>query len=248
MMQDQVGKNDAIYSNVTAQHYLAYRPPLHSILLRAALVHCATTDFQQGLDMGCGVGHSAVALTNYCQEVVGLEPSPFMLQHSIKHKRIHYNQLQKIPLHFPVAHFDLITFAGTLYYAKSQGLLDEVLRVLRPLGYILLYDFEVLLQDLFENLGIAQQLPSSDYQHDIDFEGLDTATLKLSDKQTFSHSFFATPTDLAHLICSVPEQRFALNQVFSTGNPFAQLVKSLQAKDKYSIDANCYFTLYQNSL
>jgi ubiquinone/menaquinone biosynthesis C-methylase UbiE len=48
------------YDQVTAGHYAAYRPALHSLILRR--VFSDADSFDVGLDGGCGTGHSAIAL------------------------------------------------------------------------------------------------------------------------------------------------------------------------------------------
>jgi len=60
-----------MYDAITASHYSAYRPPFHSIILERALRQ--NKKRQLGVDIGCGTGHSAQALTEYCNFVVGLE-------------------------------------------------------------------------------------------------------------------------------------------------------------------------------
>ncbi len=77
-----------MYDAITALHYSAYRPPLHSIILGRALRE--NKKRRIGLDIGCGTGRSAQELANFCNHVVGLEPSKSMLFKTEKHEKVNY--------------------------------------------------------------------------------------------------------------------------------------------------------------
>ena len=70
------------YDNITAYHYSFYRPALHLPILESCL---EGKYFEKGLDIGCGTGHSSIALANFCNEIVGLDPSSDMLNLSLIH-------------------------------------------------------------------------------------------------------------------------------------------------------------------
>lgn len=57
------------YDEAIAYHYNAYRPPLHEVILSQVLGK--DERFQNGLDIGCGTGYSAIALAKYCSQVYG---------------------------------------------------------------------------------------------------------------------------------------------------------------------------------
>ncbi len=51
---------------------------------------------------------------------------------------------------------NIITFTGSLFYAKSQELLDEVIKVSTNSTKIIIYDFKVLLDITLKELEIYQ--------------------------------------------------------------------------------------------
>ena len=61
------------YDQITAFHYAAYRPLLHSKILNEYFDENGKQNI--GLDIGCGTGHSSVALAKYCHKVFGIDPS-----------------------------------------------------------------------------------------------------------------------------------------------------------------------------
>jgi methylase of polypeptide subunit release factors len=64
----------------TAFHYNAFRPPLHGSILRQCL---GQDSFSKVLDIGCGAGHSTVALAEFCQKAVGFDVSQSTLQQAL---------------------------------------------------------------------------------------------------------------------------------------------------------------------
>lgn len=76
------------YDRAVAAHYSSYRPPLHQMILQKVL--SSEELFDDGLDVGCGTGYSAVALADYCLRVYGVEPSQSMLDLAMPHDKIIY--------------------------------------------------------------------------------------------------------------------------------------------------------------
>ena len=118
------------YNPITAKHYAAYRPSLHLPILQKYLDE--NTHFALGLDVGCGTGQSAMALTNFCDKVIAIDPSESMLKNAMPQDHIEYQHCNGQDLEFEANIFDCITFAGFLFYAKSQHLLNEVVKVAKP--------------------------------------------------------------------------------------------------------------------
>ena len=67
-----------------------------------------------------------------------------MLAQAIGHSQVTYVHFDGINLPFADSSFNLVTFAGSLFYAKSQRMLNEVVRVCLPNAIVIAYDFEVL--------------------------------------------------------------------------------------------------------
>ena len=101
-----------------AQHYAAYRPSLHKLILDKAL---ESQKFERGLDVGCGTGQSAIALKHFCSEVMGIDPSEQMISKAIQTKGIQYKSYDLFDLTEDHSPFDIITFAGSLFYTKIPG-------------------------------------------------------------------------------------------------------------------------------
>lgn len=73
--------------------------------------------FNQGLDVGCGTGYSAGALAKYCTHIYGIDPSQSMLEEARPHEKITYRQGRGQDLPLPDKSIDVVTFAGSLFYA-----------------------------------------------------------------------------------------------------------------------------------
>ncbi len=140
------------YDPITAKHYAAYRPCLHLPILQKCIKN---EHYALGLDIGCGTGQSALALTNFCNKVIAIDPSESMLQNAMPHNQIEYQHCNGQDLQFEANIFDCITFAGSLFYAKSQHLLNEVEKVAKPNAQVIIYDFMVLLDPTLEQLGVT---------------------------------------------------------------------------------------------
>ena len=204
-------KSAAAYSKEIASHYKAYRPELHSILLKKCL---QADSFQRGLDVGSGVGHSSIALTSYCKEVIGLEPSAFMLQQAHQHPQIRYESFYT-QVSKP---YDLLCFFGVLFHINDKEL-NQYLLGLSQTGRVIVADFKI------------------DYSYAIDLLQLNVQKLNyehISDKNRFNQEFsllksdvFLTPfqctiLELLHLMITEPHINTALIQRFNT-TEFSQL-------------------------
>ena len=140
------------YNRNIAGHYRAYRPLLHKLILSMCLDE--TSFFNKGLDIGCGVGHSAIALSKYCDQVIGIEPSRNMRNLSICDEKVTYLDYKIDRLPFSSKDIGIVTFAGSLKYARSEHLLTDLWKVCESEALLIVYDFEILLRDIWEELGI----------------------------------------------------------------------------------------------
>ena len=137
------------YKSNIAEHYFAYRPPLHKLILKKAL---NSQTFEKGLDVGCGIGNSSIALKAFCAKVTGIDPSKHMIDKAIHHEDITYINSDLFHLPNNDRDYDIITFAGSLFYTKSQELLDKILMITREKGTVLIYDFKIRLHDICDRL------------------------------------------------------------------------------------------------
>jgi SAM-dependent methyltransferase len=236
------------YDHITAFHYSAFRPPLHKMILDECLEN--TGKFCMGLDIGCGTGQSSIALTNFCNKVIGIDPSEGMLKKSIIHPNIEYRPYNKRDFNFVDDLFDLATFAGSLYYAKSQKLLDEVVRVTKCGSKIIVYDFELLLDVIIEKINLNNLFrEKSLYDHQVNFSELNQEKIQLNKKSENHLSLEISISNLSHLLLSSKDNYNILNRFLGKENLYKKVNEQLYSKcktEKILIDAKSYLTVYQN--
>ncbi|MBT8299885.1 MAG: class I SAM-dependent methyltransferase [Maribacter sp.] len=237
------------YDPITAKHYAAYRPSLHLPILQKCLDDKAK--FAYGLDVGCGTGQSALALTHFCEKVMAIDPSKAMLKNAISHDQIEYQHCNGQDLDFKPNTFDIITFAGSLYYSKSQHLLNEVVKVSKPNAKVIIYDFEILLNPTLVALGVnppsKQQLA---YDHTVDFSGLESQNLQLQNKVQEEMAFAISPENLSHLLLADNDHYTLLAGKFGEADLFEKLFDRLQemaGSVRLQIGGLIYYTLYSSS-
>ncbi len=155
------------YDNSAAWHYAAYRPPLHCLILERIFQSDET--FHAGLDVGCGTGYSAIALSRYCDHVFGVDSSRAMLDSAETHAKVTYihGELDS-HIHLPARKLDIVSFAGSLFYTKSDSLRDALTRFCSPGGTVVVYDFGVLLYEVLTTLGVDCLTHTTDYDYTVD--------------------------------------------------------------------------------
>ena len=237
--------SDSTYDLITARHYEAYRPPLHQMILSK----CLKENADAGLDIGCGVGHSCIALAGYCDRVVGLEPSVDMLQKSKPHPKVTYKHFNGVNIDLEDDSFDIITFAGSLFYAKSQELLDEVVRLSRHNTEVIVYDFEVILEKTLADLGVdLNELRDEPYNHRIDFSGLKNDRINLVLKSEELIDLTLNPQQLAHLLLSTKSHYIALAEQHEGEDLFQSVsthLSNISGGGSHNIQARIFYTTYR---
>ena len=230
------------YSNEVAAHYDAFRPPLHRLILKSVL---KDRRFRCGLDIGCGTGISTHALAQHCGEVVGLDPSEAMIERAVEEDGVRFQLFNVRDLPFPNGRFDLITFAGSLFYTDRSHIAQEVCRVALPGAWVLVYDFRIML----DNVSGALHIPvgnSYEYDHEASFDGLGIEKLMLIDRDHSSVRFSVSLEELAHLILSEEGSLSFLASEIS-GDVFQGTISALQArgfKAPVSLEAKTFSSLY----
>ena len=234
------------YNHITAFHYLAFRPALHSQILKEHLDNHSSYWF--GLDVGSGIGHSSIALAEYCENVVGVEPSQEMLSKSMPHPRVKYALYDCKHLDFENGYFDIITFAGSLHYAKSAQILDEVIRVSKNGTKIVIYDFELLLDDILGMLRVeGNAMQKSEYDHQVDLSGLDGKNIKTEQRAKKSVTVEICTPDLAHLLLSSKDNYHLLLELFGREDLYKKVLQKLNSiltGEIAKIEAITYITIY----
>lgn len=236
------------YDDITAFHYASYRPSLHKLILKRCLDDAS---FNSGLDIGCGTGQSAIALADFCDMVTGIDPSTEMISKAIIHSKVSYKFFDKNHISCEDSAFPIITMAGSLWYAKSQKLLDEIVRVGAENALVLAYDFEVLLEDILDKISFVGKGDSlSTYNHQEDFSGLNADKIVELKKGSERVSIQVDVNDLVHLILSVKEQYTFLRDLYGSHDLYDKIVRKLSATTDsafFEIQGNIFFTLYQKN-
>ena len=233
------------YDTRVAKHYSAFRLRFHDLVL-SRIAH-PNESFQTGSDIGCGTGYSALAFAEYCNHVFGLDSSQPMLDAAEKHPKITYicgtgDDFSIIP----VLKFDAITFAGSLFYTKTDRLRGELARACDQDCVIFVYDFEVLLDDVMDGIEVECPPVRSDYNHTINISdwsefstekvGSDRVAIDLSEKE------------LAHILLADSNRFEAFANRFSDNDPFKSLIDYFKLKEtKLQLQAKIYFARYQIS-
>ncbi len=235
---------DQEYNQNIALHYAAYRPSLHPVILKKCI---ESRNFLSGLDIGCGTGQSSIALAAFCKEVVGIEPSDEMLAKSLKHPQIEYLKYGGSNLEFSDKRFDIITFAGSLFYAKSQNLLHEVIRIATKNATIIVYDFEVSLESTLSLFNIKSLKSISNYNHREDFSGMSAEHLSVEKTGMEDLSFPINTSELSHLLLSSIDNYHALSNKIGGEQLFDGVRNYLTHRttsENHQIASTIYFTVY----
>ncbi len=123
-----------------AQRYARGRPRGQSVALAMmeSVLH-ESLPVASALDVGCGTGHSSMALLPYAWQIVGLEPSSAMLAEAERHPRIEYLRGYAECMPFRNGEFDLVTASSAYCWFDHSRFLADAVRVLRPEGWLVVY-------------------------------------------------------------------------------------------------------------
>ncbi len=235
------------YDKIIAHHYSSYRPPLHDLILLKSLPSGRV--YTSGLDIGCGTGYSTVALKKYCDKVIGIDPSQEMISLANRHPHIRYIQGELIDQSFDNHVFDVVTFAGSLYYAKSQPLLDKLFSITQPGTQIIIYDFDIDLSLILHSLQYQIVVHEKEqYNHKEDFSGLHTEGLiKLSSKQE-KITVDITLENLTHLLLSSKHNYSAMTSKYGSEHLESKITDALEkslASTSTNINATLHWHIYE---
>ncbi|MEE3715622.1 class I SAM-dependent methyltransferase [Tumidithrix elongata RA019] len=229
------------YNQVVASHYAAYRPPFHQMILGRVLSNQEA--FANGLDIGCGTGYSAIALTKYCQHVHAIDPSQSMLDRATKHEKVIYLKGAGDSIPLLDSSIDIVTFAGSLFYAKTEATVKELKRVCRSEAIIIPYDFEILLEESLQQWGIDAQKTQSAYDHRINFSDISSFTELMVESERVNLKVAAF--EFAHILLSSLQRYRAFADKYCVLDPFPLLVSELKTDAQFLLGANIYYAKYQ---
>lgn len=230
------------YDDSAAWHYAAYRPPLHSLILERILQPDET--FQAGLDVGCGTGYSAIALSRYCDHVFGVDSSRAMLDSALTHAKVTYihGELDS-HIHLPARKLDIVSFAGSLFYTKSDSLRKALTRFCSPGGTVVVYDFEVLLDDVLTTLGVDCLTHTIDYDYTVNLSDWEEYIVEIGNTERLALD--VSEKQIAHLLLADTNHYDALQERFPDGDLFESIVTHLgNCPQKPEVYTDIYFTRY----
>jgi len=234
------------YNVIIAEHYAAYRPPLHHLILKKCLKeYVKSKKFKLGLDVGCGTGQSSVALTDFCEKVIAIDPSPEMLVMAKPNRLISYKSFDGKNINLPKGYFDIVTFAGSLFYAKSQRLFNETLRVIKSDGLILIYDFEIVVEEFYKHLKLDNISPVEDYDHWVDFSGLDTYGISKLHTQKELMKINISAENLAHVLLAEQGVYHAMTSRYPDQDPYKTVFGMLESQNTNELPVNIFYTMYR---
>jgi SAM-dependent methyltransferase len=98
------------------------------------------THVARALDVACGTGMSTIALAAFAETVVGLDRSPEMMRVAPPAPNVTYMLGRAEQLGFDVGAFDAATCSSGVHWFDQARFFAELHRVLRPGGWVGLYD------------------------------------------------------------------------------------------------------------
>ncbi len=234
---------DEEYDEATARHYAAYRPPLHERILQPVLGRLPR--FGAALDIGCGVGHSTIALTDFAEDVVGADPARHMVNAATElwgsRALFVCGAMPPFLGTFQQERFDLFTLAGVLSYLDPEETLDGIFSLANREAKVVTYDFDVALKGLYEQLGYHPAL--SGYRHDVELPENERYGFKRQFRIKRQLKFTTTSSELAHLLLSVKDFRLWAEKKFGVKKTYSELVTVL-GDDAHTLTAKTWCSLF----
>jgi SAM-dependent methyltransferase len=124
-----------------AERYAQSRPYFHPLAIdRAKEAIGLEKDVSLALDVACGTGQSAVALTSIAKQVIGVDISWNMLANAKRNERVRYVRARAEALPFQSSLAPLMSTALAFHWFDRDQFLHEAWRVLCPKGWLLIYN------------------------------------------------------------------------------------------------------------
>lgn len=124
-----------------AERYARGRPRFHALVVRKIAGFLGLREpIPAALDVACGTGLSSVALREIASRVVATDSSAEMLARAPRVENIEYVEAPAEDLPFAEGSFDLLSVSSAFHWFDRARFLSEARRVLRPEGWLVVYD------------------------------------------------------------------------------------------------------------
>jgi SAM-dependent methyltransferase len=124
-----------------AERYVRGRIYFHPLIVARVKKFLSITEpLPSALDVGCGTGLSSHALRAIALGVTGVDASAEMVALAPKEDGIRFVVARAEELPFGEGKFDLVTLSQVFHWLEREKFLAEAKRVLRPGGWLVVYD------------------------------------------------------------------------------------------------------------
>ena len=137
-----------------ASRYAAGRPYIYDVVAAEIVRHIGK--LARAVDVGAGTGLSTRALLRCAGEVVGVDPSIEMLGAAFRNPAVRYVAGAGETLPLRSDSFDFATLSAAFHWCHYDALFSELARVVRPGGWVAIYDVE--LADVIESRALVEWL------------------------------------------------------------------------------------------
>jgi SAM-dependent methyltransferase len=123
-----------------AERYAQNRPYFHPLVIaRAKAATGVDSSVPLAVDIACGTGQSAMALTPIAQQVIGADISWNMLANAERNERVRYVQARAESIPFQSDSVPIMSTALAFHWFDRDQFLREAWRVLSAKGLLLIY-------------------------------------------------------------------------------------------------------------
>ena len=168
-----------------------------------------------------------------------------MLKRALTHNKIKYINSYGHNLPLNDSTISIVTFAGSLFYAKSPQLIQELKRVCVEGATVIVYDFEIILDKLLNHLISSNCSLLSDYNHEINFSNDSQMDHKEINVGNRTIAFKVSSSQLSHLLLSANARYNVFVEKYNVIEPHTFLVEELESiRRTHNLNARIYYSRY----